>query len=642
MADAVFRAPGRPQHSAWHVYSRLLTYAWRYKARLVVALMLALFIAASFGGMLMSIGGVVKVTLYDPGQSMGKPDPAQEYAAKIVSATGRVERTIGWAPKGWDQRLLRLVDTMREQKIRALTAICVIAIVVAFLVGVARFFQEYLAGSVGAFITTDLECAMYENVVRQSMGFFEAHSSGEILARFTNDVFMISRGLTDVFVKLLREPFKAITLFLVAVSVDFWLALIGVCVLPPVFYLLLLIGKKMRKAARRSLEKIASLVSVVNETFKGIMIVKGYTMEEYEIARIHAAVLKLRRYLLRLVRLDAATDPLTEFLLIAGIVVFVLISGQRVVRGQLDLGGLTEIYLALGFMLDPMRKLSNVNNAIQRSVASAERVFEYVDLKPTIVERSNAVAIAPLRESLRFDNVRFAYDGTTEVLKGIDIDIKKGEMVALVGFSGAGKSTFAKLIPRFYDVTGGAITIDGVDIRDATFRSLRDQISIVTQETILFAESVRDNIAFGRTAYTDDRIREAASAAHATEFVDRLPQGFATLLSEAGSTLSGGQRQRLAIARAIIKDPSILILDEATSSLDSESERLIQEALDEFVTGRTAIVIAHRLSTIQRADRIVVMEDGRIVEQGTHAELLARGGIYKRLYDTQFGALTES
>jgi subfamily B ATP-binding cassette protein MsbA len=298
---------------------------------------------------------------------------------------------------------------------------------------------------------------------------------------------------------------------------------------------------------------------------------------------------------------------------------------------------LTVLFGALAMTIDPLRKLSSVNNLIQTSVASAERVFELIDAKPEIVEAAHPVALAPMREALEFHDVRFRYATGGEVLRGISLRIRKGEMIALVGFSGAGKSTLVKLIPRFYDPSAGSITLDGVDIRNASFQSLRDQIGIVTQDTILFAESIRANIAFGRTQYDEARVRAAAQAAHADEFIRRLPQGYDTVIGEGGGTLSGGQRQRLAIARAIIKDPAILILDEATSSLDSESERLIQDALDHFVQGRTTVVIAHRLSTVQRADRIVVLDAGQIAEMGTHAELMARGGTYRRLYEMQFG-----
>ena len=633
----------KPKGSAAQVYLRLVGYAWRYKMRLIVSLVFALLIAASFGTMLVGMGTVVDLTFYQPPDDEhvipDKPDPALKLADRIDQINRQMRSIVGWAPDGLRDAFLDMVARMRAEKMRALIILCALVVIMAFFINVTRYLQEYYAGTIGANISTDLGQEMYDNLMRQSVGFFEARPSGEILARFANDIFTVNRGLAGVFVKLMREPIKALTFLVVAFSVDLWLTLVGLCVLPPVAYILMFIGRKMRRSVRRSLQKIASMTSVINETVVGIAIVKGYTMEEYEIGRVRQEIKKLRRFLRKMVSLDAATGPITEFLLVVGVAAFVVMSGHRVISGRLAPGDLVQLFVALGMLLDPVRKLSSVNNLIQTSVASAERVFEFIDMKPDIAEAPDAVEIPPLRETLRFENVHFSYDGRSEVLKGIDLTIRKGEMVALVGFSGAGKSTLVKLIPRFYDVTQGAITIDGVDIRRATFASLRRQMSIVTQDTILFAESIRDNIAYGRDDYTDDRVRAAARAANADEFIVKLDRQYDTVIGESGSSLSGGQRQRLAIARAIIKDPAILILDEATSSLDSESERLIQQALDEFVAGRTAIVIAHRLSTIRRADRIIVLDDGRVAEVGTHQELLQRGGIYTRLYETQFGAM---
>ena len=636
--DITSQTTDQAQSSAFKVYTRLIGYALQYKGRLAVSLFFALVIATSFGLMLGSVGAVISLSVFDPAEmEEGDTDPKDTMVEDIRDYSATLQETIGWAPANIDTRFLTLVDTMRAQPMDAIKTVCFVVVILALVIGIARFLQEYFAGSIGASITTDLAKGMYANLMKQSVGFFESQQSGEILARFTNDIFMVNRGLAGVFVKLMREPLKAGMFLGIAISVDPKLTLLGVCALPPVFIVLMKIGKKVRRSVRKSLQRIASLASIVNETIGGIQIVKGYSMEAYETKRVQKEIINLRKFLFRIVKLDAATAPITEFMLILGITAFVLYSGHRVVSGELDAGDLVKLYTALALMLDPIRKLSSVNNMIQTSVASAERVFTFIDMEPEIKEAPDAKELAPLQEAIRFENVHFGYNDSTEVLQGIDMEIKKGEMVALVGFSGAGKSTLVKLLPRFYDIQQGKITFDGQDIREVTFDSLRGQISMVTQETILFADSIRKNIAYGKEEYTDDRVKAAADAANAAEFVEKLPNRYDSILGETGANLSGGQRQRLAIARAIIKDPEILILDEATSSLDSESERLIQEALDSFVEGRTTFVIAHRLSTIQRADRILVMKQGRIVEDGTHDALLAQGGIYRRLYDTQFG-----
>ena len=625
--------------SSWRIYKRLVGYATRYKSKLIISMIFAVVIATSFGAMLFAVGTTVKLTFYDatPASGEARPDPAIEIAGQITYYSGRMQEVIGWGPTALDQKFLGTVEQMRVDPMRALSIVSAIVVLLALVIGIARFIQEFYAGAIGAYITTDLGREMYENLMRQPVGYFESNNSGEILARFTNDIFMVNNGLAGVFVKLMREPLKLVMFLWVAISVDLWLTLVGVCVLPVVLYILVRIGKKVRKSVRRSLQKIATMASVVNETVQGIQIVKSFNMEGYETARVHTEIGRLRQFLLRIVGLNAATDPTTEFLLVLGVVGFVLLSGQRVVAGQLDAGDLTQLYFSLAMLLDPVRKLSSVNNQIQTSVASAERVFEFIDLKPAVCDKPGALALPAFTQSVRFENVTFAYEGGPNVIDGLTLEIPKGEMVALVGPSGAGKSTLVKLLPRFYDVTGGSLKIDGHDLRDITSASLRDQIGMVTQDTILFAETIRANITFGREDFSEDRLRAAARAANAAEFIEKLPKGYDTTLAEAGSSLSGGQRQRIAIARAVIKDPAILILDEATSSLDSESERLIQEALDHFIEGRTAVVIAHRLSTVRRADRIVVMEAGRVVQQGKHDELLAQGGLYKRLYDTQFG-----
>ncbi|MCF6285621.1 MAG: ABC transporter ATP-binding protein/permease [Candidatus Hydrogenedentes bacterium] len=647
--DAPSQTPDKAKGSALRIYLRLLRYTWQYKFKLLISLVFAIFIAASFTSMLFSVGKVVHLTYYD---GPAETDPQVDILKGIQKFNENVVTAIDWLPgDGWASYLqpptaletsfTTLVSTMRDKKSTVLSVTAILLVGFSLLIGIARFIQEYFAGSIGANISTDLARKMYENLMKQSVGFFEARGTGDVLSRFTNDIFMVNRGLASVLVKLMREPIKALFFLLVALSIDPMLTLVGICGLPPVALILTKIGKKMRKSVRRSLEKVASLASVVNETVGGISIVKVFTMERYEMERVHGEINRLRRFLFQMVRLNAAAGPTTEFILLVSVAAFVMVAGQRLEAGM-DIGSLLTLFLALAMLLDPVRKLSAVNNMIQTSVASAERVFEFIDSKPDIVERPAASDLPPMTQGIQFDQVSFGYIPDTPVLRGISVDIKVGETVALVGPSGSGKSTFIKLLPRFYDAQSGCVRIDGVDIRDVTLQSLRAQISLVTQDTILFAESVRENIAAGRTDYTQEQIEHAARAANAAEFIEKLPWGYDTCLAEAGTTLSGGQRQRLAIARAFIKDPSILILDEATSSLDSESERLIQDALDHFLNGRTAFIIAHRLSTIQRADRILVIEKGSIVEQGSHEELLALNGVYRRLYETQFGRKEES
>lgn len=635
-----------PEHkgssSGWKVYLRLLRYALVYKSRLLLAIALSLVIAFSFGTMIVSLGTAVKLTLYQPKESQNESffhpeeDPAIKYAKDIQKWDTNIHKWFNTSPAEWDKTFLQLVDKMRARKLFALSIAIVIVIVLTFISGCARFFQEYFAGSVGAFVSVDLSKKMYQNIMTQSLGFFESHSSGDVVARFSNDIFMVNRGLSNAFIKVLREPFKALTFLIVAISVDPWLTLVGICVLPPLGYALIQLGLYVRKSVRRSLMKVADLASIINETTRGILIIKGFQMENFLKQRYDIEASRLRKFLRKMVKADSATEPITEFILVVGFSGFILFSGYRVINYRLDMGDLLQVYLALAMILDPVRKLSTVNNMIQTSVASAERVFEYLDLQPDIQDDPQAVPLKPLSKEIRFENISFSYDGKKIVLDNLNFSIQRGEKVALVGPSGSGKTTIVKLIPRFYDVKQGAIYFDDIDIRKATLESLRRQIAIVTQETILFSGSVRDNLTGGNTNITDEQIEQALIMAHAQEFVSQMPNGLDSNLGEFGQLLSGGQRQRLALARAILKNPELLLLDEATSNLDSESEKYIQEALTTFLKGRTSIIIAHRLSTIMNADRILVLDHGKIVEQGSHEQLLKQQGIYYQLYQHQF------
>jgi len=701
------RNAAQTQGGSWRVYLRLVRYAWNYKLRLAVSLLFAVVVAVSFGSMIFTTGGVVRVifgkeevmrfnaknddtpkllqymatqplfagaptvnegadftefsvplnpdSLHTLARVRGElaglgarqvetfPEQVNAAIQHVQAFTTTMKERHGWALEGLNQTFRDVVARMRAHRMVALAILSGALVALTLIAGVARFLQEYFAGSIGANITIRLIQEMYENVVDQSLAFFERRPTGELLARFTNDVFMVNRGLASVFVKLLREPFKVLVFLILAIRVDPLLTIVGLGVLPPVGYVIVRIGKQVKKNVRRSLERVANVAAVAKETFTGISIVKSFGMERHQVARVREELTKLRKYIMRTLKADAAVGPLAEFVMVLGVVAFILLSGQRVEAGLMDSGDLVVLYFSLAGMLDPMRKLASVNNAIQTSVASAERVFEFIDAKPDLVEAPDAVDLPRLEEALRFEDVHFTYPGQEkEAIRGVTFEVPKGHMVALVGFSGGGKTTLAKLVPRFYDPTSGAVTLDGIDLRKATFRSLRDQIGTVTQETILFDETIRETIACGHAEYTKERLRKAARIAQAVEFIGKLPQGYDTRIGEAGNTLSGGERQRLAIARALARDPAILILDEATSSLDSESERAIQQAIEESIVGRTTIVIAHRLSTILRADQILVLDDGRIVERGTHHELLERGGLYSRLYEVQFESAAET
>ena len=551
------RNAAKSKSSTWGVYRRLLGYAFDYKARLAVSIVFALIVTISFMSIILSVAVAVDVLFGDEVRVNA------QIASRVDTVASKASFLAGllpWSTEEIKTGLQHFVSNVRADpsgrtRLRVLTLVSTAIIVLSILAGIARYLQEYFAGSIGADISVRLGQEMYRNVMGLSLTFFEQRTTGEILARFTNDIFMVNRGLAGVFVKVMREPFKAAGFLAIALSIHPKLTLIGLGALPAAAYVIVRVGKKLKKSMRRSLEKIGSMASVANETFAGIAIIKGFCMESHEVRRTDAEFLKLRRFLRKTVKADALVGPLVEIVLILGLAGFVVFAGHLVVQDKMVGGDLVALSSALAFLLDPVRKLTSVNNMIQTSVASAERVFEFIDMKPEVVESPNAIEIPPLGEALAFEDVRFSYDGKTEVLNSIDLRIAKGEMVALVGFSGAGKSTLVKLVPRFYDVTGGRIAIDGVDIREATFRSLRSQISIVTQNTILFNESVRDNIAFGEASYSDTRVREAAKAARAGDFIERLPQGYDTIIGEAGGTLSGGQRQRIAIARALIKDP---------------------------------------------------------------------------------------
>ena len=501
--------------------------------------------------------------------------------------------------------------------------------------GACSYAQTILMNFIGQRIVADLRAELYRKIQTQSLAFFTKNPTGTLMSRITNDVGFIQGAVSEAVTSLLKDSFTLICLVFVIFYRDWQLAIIAMLVFPLAIYPIAKFGQKMRLIASRTQVTLGSLTTLLQETISGNRIVKAFSMEEYENRRFAGENERLLRLNLKAVSINAVSSPFMEFLGGLGISAIIYYGGYQVIHGQSTPGTFFSFLTALIMLYEPVKRLTNVNNTIQQGIAGAERVFSIIDLVPEIRNHSDSVPLARITREIKIQNVTFGYE-EAPVLRHINLTIPAGEMVAFVGISGGGKTTLVNLIPRFYDVTKGAIFIDGHDIRTVTVESLRGQIAIVTQQTILFNDTVRNNIAYGNIAKTEEEIVAAARAANAHAFILRLPLGYDTLIGEQGTKLSGGERQRISIARALLKDAPILILDEATSSLDSDAEIEVQEALENLMKGRTTLVIAHRLSTIRNANRIIVLVNGEIREEGTHESLLACQGEYCRLYHMQF------
>jgi ATP-binding cassette, subfamily B, bacterial MsbA len=506
------------------------------------------------------------------------------------------------------------------------------------LKGLGAYLSSFLMTDIGQRVVRDLRNGLFRHILAQSAGFFSHRTSGQLMSRITNDVNQVQQAVSETAGDLLREGLTLVGLAVVLFYFDFKLALVVVTGAPIVIYPLVRLGQRIRRTTRRSQEELEHLSHVTAEAFTGHRIVKAFGAESHEARRFGGAAERLYRTNLKVTSTVAVLPPLMEFLGGMGIVALIWYGSAQIARGRLTEGDFMTFVVAAVMMYGPVKRLSRVNTNLQQAIAASERIFEILDTHTEVAERPGAAALDRLRHSIQFDGVSFRYeDGSgRSVLDDVTFTVPAGQMVAIVGLSGAGKTTLVNLLPRFYDVSAGAISIDGTDIRDVTIRSLRSAIGIVTQETVLFDESIANNIAYGSPQASREEIEQAARAAHAHEFIVDMPDGYDTFIGERGQRISGGQRQRLAIARALLKNSPILILDEATSALDAESERLVQEALANLMRNRTAFVIAHRLSTVRRADAIIVLDSGRVVEQGRHDELLARpDGVYAKLYALQ-------
>ena len=511
-----------------------------------------------------------------------------------------------------------------------------ILFVVFFLFrSVAHFFSGYSFQRIGLGATTTMRNDLYRHILHQSNRFHAEHPSGELVSRVVGDVALLQSAVSNRLLDLFQQSVTLVALLVLLLSTHLRLALICVVVAPIVLFPVVRFGRGMRKTSHRSQERLADLTSLLAEGVRGHRVVKAFGTENFEYERFRTASRRHLRVNLWAQMLAHLSSPVVETLAVIGAAAFLVYAGRSIRAGELTVEMLIAFLTNLLLMYDPIRKLNKVNLILQQATAAASRIASVMAIDSEVQEDPQAKPIRSVEEGIHFENVRFAYEDDV-VLHDVDLTVNRGEIVALVGPSGAGKSTLVNLLPRFFDPDAGRVTIDGRDLRELPLADLRSLIGIVTQETMLFDDTVRNNIAYGRADLPFEAVREAAKAAYAEEFVEDLPSGYETRLGEAGLRLSGGQRQRLAIARALCKNAPILVLDEATSQLDSESESLVQKALYNLMQGRTTLVIAHRLSTVMKADKIVVLEAGRVIEAGNHADLLAHGGTYKRLYDLQF------
>ena len=530
-----------------------------------------------------------------------------------------------------------MIDKVLAEKDMLMLNVIAAGIVITFLIrGIFYYGQSYLVSFVGERVIIDVREILFKKFQRLPLSYFDRHQTGEIMSYITNDVAALQNALVDRLIELVTESSIFVGSLVMMFLLDWQLSLLTLITVPLVGEAMKIFGRKMKSSGAVIQERLADITALMQESISAVRVVKSFVREDFEIQRFTRENDLNFRAQMKSVQIQSLLTPTVEFLAALAVTVIVWFGGYEVVNGNITAGALVAFLTYAVNLANPVKRISRVYGTIQKAMAGAERVFGIMDMPEAIADKPEAKAMPAVKGYVEFDDVTFGYKDDIPALEHISFKAEPGQMIAFVGPSGAGKSTIANLIPRFYDVNGGAIRIDGQDVRDVTMSSLREQIGIVPQETMLFSTTVRENIRYGRLDATDEELVQAAKDANAHEFIMQLPEGYDTKIGERGLNLSGGQRQRIAIARAILKNPQLLIIDEATSALDTESEKIVQAALDRLMVGRTSFVIAHRLSTIFNADQIYVIEKGHIREHGTHEELLALGGLYSSLYNIQF------
>ncbi len=615
------------------IFSRILVYIKPYWLSLTGSILCIIFYTIFNSLSLFTIGPFLQTIFSQPDQT----------SSVVVQSEGSSDDLVdSFIPKSLQAKKEKILQSFYEvlqgeNRKNSLKRICFFILTLFFFKSFFGYFQIFLMAQVEQSVIRDLRNDLYKHINELSLAYFHKTRTGQIISRITNDVTLINNGVSAGFVTLVKNPLTILVLLSLAVFLSWKLTIISLVIAPISLGVISIIGHKLRKQSTHSQEKMADVTSVLQETISGIRVVKAFAMEKFEIGKFTSETQKYFKSLLKITRTSNLASPLTEFLGTSIAVAILYYGGQQVLKGELLAPEQFIMFLVIIFSLgQPIKELSSVNNRIQEALAAGERVFRVLDTKPIIYNTTSAKKVSDFRTSLEFKNVSFYYNKKDLVLKNISVNVEKGNILAIVGPSGGGKSTLVDLIPRFYDPIEGQILLDNIDLIEMDLASLRRLMGIVTQETILFNDTVRNNIAYGETEKSLNEIIEAAKIANAHQFISNLPNGYDTNIGERGVTLSGGQRQRLAIARAVLKNPPILILDEATSALDTESELLVQQAIERLMKNRTSFVIAHRLSTILHADQIIVLDKGEIVQAGTHAELQNKPGLYQKLYNMQF------